>query len=164
VGDPFDSQTQMGPLVSQRHLDRVAGYVTRGVQEGAQLLVGGARPEGPGSFIEPAVFSGTNDLAVAREEIFGPVTIVIPFDDDDEAVQLANDTQYGLAAYVWTRDLARGLRVIGDLRAGSVWMNTTGMPDTRLPWGGMKGSGIGRELGPNGIEAFTEEKSVTVLL
>jgi betaine-aldehyde dehydrogenase len=165
VGDPFDPDAQMGALINRSQLERVTGYIERGKQEGAELVAGGARLERPGYFVEPTVFAGGgNEIAIAQEEIFGPVGLVLPFDDLDEAVAQANDTPYGLAAYVWTRDVAEAHKLAARLRAGSVWVNGAAPPDARLPWGGLKGSGVGRELGFAGIESNTEEKTVTIAL
>jgi betaine-aldehyde dehydrogenase len=165
LGDPFDAQTTMGALINARQLERVLGYISRGSEEGAELVTGGGRPDRPGYFVEPTVFAGGgNDIAIARDEIFGPVALVLPFDDVAAAVREANDTRYGLAAYVWTRDLVQAHSLASQLRAGSVWINGAAPPDARLPWGGAKSSGIGRELGWAGIEANTEEKTVTITL
>jgi betaine-aldehyde dehydrogenase len=165
LGDPFDEATTMGALINSRQLDRVLGYIERGAEEGAELVTGGSRPDRPGYFVEPAVFAGGgNDIAIARDEIFGPVALVLPFDDVDDAVREANDTRYGLAAYVWTNDLAQAHGLAARVRAGSVWINGGAPPDARLPWGGLKSSGVGRELGWAGIEASTEEKTVTITL
>jgi acyl-CoA reductase-like NAD-dependent aldehyde dehydrogenase len=165
VGDPFDPETTMGALINESQLERVTGYIERGKQEGAELVAGGARLDRSGYFVEPTIFAGGgNETAIAQEEIFGPVGLVLPFDDLDEAIRMANDTRYGLAAYVWTSDVSEAHKVAARVRAGSVWINGGSPPDARLPWGGVKGSGVGRELGFAGIEANTEEKSVVINL
>jgi acyl-CoA reductase-like NAD-dependent aldehyde dehydrogenase len=164
VGDPFEEGTEMGALINERQLQRVLGYVEKGKGEGAELLAGGARLDRPGYFVEPTIFAGHNEMTIAREEIFGPVGTVIGFADEEEAIRLANETHYGLNAVVWTEGLARAHRVAAALRVGKVWVNGWGPPDPRLPWGGVKSSGIGRELGRAGIEGNTEEKVVTVVL
>lgn len=165
VGDPFDPDTTMGALISRGHLDRVLSYVERGKAEGARLVTGGGRPSTKGYFVEPTIFADVrNDSTIAREEIFGPVGAVMPFDDVDEAVRIANETEYGLAATIWTRDLSLAHTLARRVRAGTVWVNGWGAIDPALPWGGMKTSGIGRELGWSGILANTEEKVVTVVL
>ncbi|MET8650505.1 aldehyde dehydrogenase family protein [Nocardia aurea] len=162
IGDPFLPTSTMGSIVNQRQLDRILRYIDIGRDEGAELVTGGSRVARPGYFVEPTVFRGTNDLTIAREEIFGPVATVISFDTVEEAVRLANDTRYGLNAMVYTSDLSRALTVTEKLRVGTVWVNGWGVPDPSLPWGGRGGSGIGRELGRSGIEADTEEKTVHV--
>ncbi|MFC4463770.1 phenylacetaldehyde dehydrogenase StyD [Streptomyces xiangluensis] len=165
VGDPLDPDTTMGALISRGHLDRVLSYIERGKAEGARLVAGGGRPSTKGYFVEPTIFADVrNDSAIAREEIFGPVGAVMPFDDVDEAVRIANETEYGLAATIWTRDVSLAHTVARRVRVGTVWVNGWAAIDPALPWGGMKASGIGRELGWSGILASTEEKVVTVVL
>ncbi len=161
VGDPFDAQTTMGPLISAEQFDRVTGYFDTGRRDGAHLHLGGESLDRPGYFVKPTIFTrGHNDMRIAREEIFGPVTLLIPFRDEAEAVRLANDTDFGLAAAVWTSDISRAQRVTRALRAGTVWINTYGQVDLISPFGGYKQSGIGRELGRQSIDAYTETKSV----
>src|SRR5699024_4406134 len=156
IGDPFDSAVTMGPLISAAHKERVLNYVGKGTAEGATLVTGGDSIDGDGFFVYPTVFHGTNDLTIAREEIFGPVGTVIPFDKDEEAVALANDNDYGLSATVWTRDISKAHGVSERLHAGSIGVNGWSPLAAQLPWGGMKASGIGRELGYDGILANTE--------
>ena len=164
-GDPFNPETNMGALVSRKQLDRVEGYVKLGVQEGAKVVAGGQRPDGKGFFFKPTILANvTNDMRVAQEEIFGPVGAVMAFDDTEEAIRLANATRYGLSACVWTRDINAAHSIAARVRAGTVWINGWGAIDPRLPWGGFKTSGIGRELGARGLDACTEEKVVTVVM
>jgi acyl-CoA reductase-like NAD-dependent aldehyde dehydrogenase len=161
VGDPAEATTMMGPVVSKEQFDRVTGYFGVAQSEGAELVVGGKALDRPGYFIQPTIFAnGNNAMRTAREEIFGPVTLLIPFDDEAEALRIANDTSFGLAAAVWTRDLSRAHRMARALKAGTVWINTYLHTDLISPFGGYKQSGIGRELGRNAIDAYTEVKSV----
>ena len=163
VGDPLDPQTNVGPLVAKRQRDRVEGYLEAGKREGAKAICGGGRPAGlaRGWFIEPTVFANvTNAMTIAREEIFGPVLSVIPYRDEDDAVAIANDSPYGLGGGVWTRDVERGAELATRIRTGVVAINSAMLLDFRSPFGGFKKSGIGRELGPEGIAPYTEYQSI----
>jgi betaine-aldehyde dehydrogenase len=165
IGDPLDEEATMGALINESQLRRVSGYIEAGKEEGARLVAGGGRPDRPGYFVEPTIFAdGSNQMKIAREEIFGPVGLVMPFDDLEEAARLANDTTYGLAAFVWTRDVSAAHLLSSKLQAGTVWVNGFGPPDPRLPWGGRKTSGLGSELSWSGIEENTVEKTVTMVL
>ena len=164
-GDPFNPDTNMGALISQKQMDRVTGYVKVGVGEGAKIVAGGDRRAGKGYFFRPTILSGVrNEMRIAQEEIFGPVGAVMAFDDTDEAVRLANATCYGLSASIWTRDINAAHSLASKVRAGTVWINGWGAIDPRLPWGGFKTSGIGRELGWRGLDACTEEKVISVVM
>jgi aldehyde dehydrogenase (NAD+) len=162
VGDPFDPETQMGPLASERQRDRVLGFIDKGVQEGATLATGGQRPAHleQGWFVEPTVFGNVdNGSTIAREEIFGPVLSVIPAEDERDAVRVANDTIYGLNASVFTDDVERARAVAGELRSGTVGHNAF-RTDFGIAFGGFKQSGIGREGGLEGLHPFLETKTV----
>jgi aldehyde dehydrogenase (NAD+) len=162
-GDPLDPRTRLGPQVSEAQMNRVLSYVDRGKGEGARLVTGGARPPGKGFFVRPTIFDDVrNDMTIAREEIFGPVLSVLRFRDVEEVVRLANDTPYGLAAAVWTKDIKKAHRTARLLRAGTVWINTYGLYDNAMPFGGYKMSGFGRELGHHGLMEYTQTKSVWV--
>jgi aldehyde dehydrogenase (NAD+) len=163
VGDPFDPRTEQGPQIDAAHFDRIMGYIESGRQEGASLLCGGNRVGDRGYFIQPTVFADVNDgMKIAREEIFGPVMTIIPFDTLEEALERANQTTYGLTAAVWTRDIRKALAVANGIRAGTVWVNCYNVFDAGAPFGGFKQSGIGRELGEYGLQQYTEVKTVTI--
>ena len=166
LGAPLQRETKMGPLVSKEQYERVRSYQELGKQE-AKLAVGGGRPEafGKGYYVEPTIFCDVDNSArIAREEIFGPVAAVIPFQNEAEAIRIANDTPYGLAAAVWSRDISKAFRVVKALRAGIVWVNHMQPTYVEAPWGGYKQSGFGRELGPWGIEEYLETKQVHINL
>jgi aldehyde dehydrogenase (NAD+) len=162
IGSPLESGTTLGPLISQNQMERVLAYVGVGRDEGAHVACGGTRAGKRGYFVAPTVFTGvTGSMRIAREEIFGPVVSIMRFSDEHEALALANGTDYSLAASVWTNDIDRGHYVSRQLNAGTVWINTYGPTDARLPWGGMGGqSGIGRDLGRTALENYTEQKTV----
>jgi aldehyde dehydrogenase (NAD+) len=165
VGDPFDPATEQGPQVSQEQFDRVMGFIQAGQKEGAKMLCGGNRVGQKGYFIEPTIFDGVQDnMRIAKEEIFGPVMNILRFKDVDEVIQRGNQTFYGLAAAVWTRDITKAHRLANSLRAGTVWINCYDVFDAAAPFGGFKMSGIGRELGEYALQNYTEVKTVYVNL
>jgi acyl-CoA reductase-like NAD-dependent aldehyde dehydrogenase len=168
VGDPMDKATLMGPQVSEEQLNRIKGYVDIARAEGATVLTGGAAPQldpqfQNGYFFQPTIFSDVdNKMRVAQEEIFGPVSSVITFKDDDELIQKANDTIYGLSAGIWTQNITRAHRFAKAVKAGVVWINTYNMMNAASPFGGYKQSGYGREMGRHALELYTQVKSVWV--
>ncbi len=161
VGDPADEATEVGPLVAQRQQHRVQDYIRTGLKEGARIVVGGPDPAAErGWYVQPTLFTdATNDMRIAREEIFGPVLTVVTYTDEDDALRIANDSEYGLAGSVWTADVAHGLEIAGGVRAGTYGINMY-MLDTATPFGGFKQSGIGREFGPEGLNEYVELQSV----
>jgi aminomuconate-semialdehyde/2-hydroxymuconate-6-semialdehyde dehydrogenase len=169
IGDPADATTDVGALISEAHLQKVTGYLALAKEEGGTILTGGNRlymdDTRPGYFLEPAVITGlTCECRVLQEEIFGPVVTITPFEDDADAIRSANSTKYGLSATVWTRDLKRAHRVAAALHAGTVWINCWLLRDLRVPFGGAKESGVGREGGFESLNFFTEQKNVCVKL
>lgn len=163
VGDPFAPDTEMGAIVSERQMNTVLGYIQKGREQGARLVTGGERDAGDGYFVRPTIFADVNErMDIAQEEIFGPVLAVMPFDDEADAVRLANSTMYGLVAGVWTKDLGRAHRVARQIRSGTVWINDYNRFDAASPFGGYGQSGWGREMGEQAIELYTQTKSVWV--
>jgi betaine-aldehyde dehydrogenase len=165
VGDPADRATDIGPVINEAARDRVEGFVQRARDAGATVLIGGERPSGPGWFVAPALIEATNDMEIAREEVFGPVAVVIAYDDSGpdpaaEAVAIANDSRYGLVGAVWSADDEGAATVAAQLQVGSVAVNSTAVLDFASPFGGFKQSGIGREGGPEGIAGFVEHQAI----
>jgi len=164
ISHGFDEKSDLGPLVSAPHLDRVKSYIAKGVEEGAELVSGGQTPGHKGYYVEPTVFSAPdNAKTIISEEIFGPVLVALPFDDIEDAIQKANDSKYGLSSTVWTQDITKALTCINALNAGWVFVNAPARSDPSFPLGGNKHSGIGRELGKTGVYNFTKMKSVNIV-
>ena len=167
VGDPSDDATEVGTLVSFKQRDRVKDYIEIGLAEGANLVVGGEAPDDPalakGAYLLPTVFDGvSNDMRIAKEEIFGPVVSIIPFDTEAQAIKLANATPYGLSGSVWSRDIGKALRTAKGIQAGVLSVNSNSSVHTEAPFGGYKMSGIGRELGMAAIDLYTETKNIFI--
>lgn len=165
IGDPSDPKTEIGPMIHKEHMDKVLNYIQIGIDEGAKLAAGGSRhvekPYDAGYFVKPTIFTDVhNSMTIAKDEIFGPVLSVISFRSEEEAIQIANDTEYGLAASIWTQDLDQAFRVAKEVRAGTVWINGHLNAYPELPFGGYKASGLDREMGRYGIESFTEVKTI----
>ena len=165
IAPGLDPACDMGPVISESALASIVGYIDKGKTEGAELIYGGGMPDSPGYFVEPTLFAADrNDLTIVQEEIFGPVLTIVKFDSDDEAIRLANDNIYGLAASIWTRDISRALRYSERLDAGTVWINNHDIVDSNMPCGGFKQSGFGKDMGPEQLQYFTRTKAVWVTL
>jgi aldehyde dehydrogenase (NAD+) len=166
-GDPLDPKTRFGPVISQEQMDRVLGYIEKGRAEGNEVLAGGGRAlyggEERGFWVQPTIFGGVKaNHVIAQEEIFGPVLAAMTFSDDDEAIAIANDTIYGLAAGVWTQNVKKAHRFAKELQGGTIWVNTYHPLDAASPFGGYKQSGYGRELGQHALDLYTQIKSVWI--
>jgi aldehyde dehydrogenase (NAD+) len=165
LGDPLDESTEQGPQVSDEQMKKILGYCELGQKQGATLMTGGHRFGPKGFFVEPTVFDNVrDDMAIAKDEIFGPVVSVLPFSNYDEMIGRANNTYYGLAAGIWTKDIDKAHRYARDVKAGTVWVNCYHVVDTTTPFGGFKMSGQGRENGESALEHYTELKTVTIKL
>jgi aldehyde dehydrogenase (NAD+) len=165
VGDPSEPRTTMGPVISAGQMKTVLNYIETGRTEGASVVTGGSRLGDTGYFVEPTIFANVeHEMRISQEEIFGPVLCVIPFDDEEDALRIANGTAYSLAAGIWSADIGRVHRMAAGLKAGTVWINTYGYTDVRLPWGGSGESGFGREHGDSAIDNFTVPKAVWLAL
>jgi aldehyde dehydrogenase (NAD+) len=165
VGDPFAPDTEQGPQIDQAQFDKILSYIEKGKKAGARCVVGGNRVGTKGYFIEPTIFTDVKDeMEIAKDEIFGPVLSILTFKNIDEVIQRANSTYYGLAAAVWTQDITKAHRIADEVRAGTVWVNCYDAFDAAAPFGGYKMSGQGRELGAEGLKAYTETKTVVVNL
>jgi len=167
VGNPMDPKTQLGPVVSAEHRDRVEEYVKIGIREGAKLVLGGKRPTTPpldkGFFVMPTVFTDvTQNMRIGREEIFGPVGCIMKFVAEDEVIEKANDSNYGLCASVWTKNIAKGIRFANEICSGTLWINDHTVFSPELPWGGFKESGFGKEISVVGLEEFTQMKLMAI--
>ena len=165
VGNPLDPRTEVGPLIHQRHFDKVCSFFDMAVEDGARIAAGGEAIESPGNFVQPTLFAGAeNGMRIAQQEIFGPVLTAIPFVDESDAIAIANDIAYGLAGYVWTNDIGRGHRIAQGIDAGMIWINSENNRHLPSPFGGMKASGIGRDGGDYSFEFYMETKNVCVAL
>lgn len=163
IGPGLDPTSQITPLVSASHRDKVVGHIEQARRAGAHVLAGGEMPNRPGYYVRPTVIVDTShDMAICRQEVFGPVVTVMPFSDEEEAIRLANDTDMGLTASLWTNDLAKTMNFVPRLKAGTVWVNSHNMIDPNMPFGGYKESGVGRDFGPAALDSYTEVKSVCI--